>query len=103
MDDIFSIVFFIWFAFTLFSNFINKKRPLPPPEHLDDQQDIEPIVFETLQQNKELNELSTQSKNSQQKSHSTQIDISSQFTPMNVQNAFILSEIFGKPKALRRR
>ena len=153
MDDIFSLIFFLWVAFTLFEG-LGKKKKLPPPpssnQDLDwQQQNEESATFEiptlandpnmapqqplpveetveikqannieeifrqrqalfrqrcSIQQSPELMQESEQTVKSNVKSQ-TQTDstkINLNLTQSDVLNAMVLSEIFSKPKSLRR-
>lgn len=131
MDDIFSIIFFIWIGYALLEGIVRKKQ-IPPPLQLpserrseeDEVSDFEiptlandPNVPIDLAQNKSVYEIfkpaptkqlqpqqthhqvTKQSDNSIQEE--TKINIS--LTQSDAMNAMILSEIFNKPKSLRRR
>ena len=112
MDDIFSVIFFIWIAFALLEGVVRKKK-MPPTAQLP-QEDInmpaEPNLIEISQP---LNTNQTNLKlPSQPKSQSSREWIEEtpknetlnlNFTPADTMNAIILSEIFNKPKARRKR
>ena len=109
MDDYFSILFFIWIIYAILSGIVRKKN-LPSSE--------ESTEFPNQTDLIEINE-SIQNLKSQSNSNSNSKKISSQqvnqsnekitqesylnFTSDDALNAMVLSEIFSKPKSLRRR
>ena len=147
MDDIFTLIFFLWFAAAVIGSIFDKKRrrlPPTPNQDLDQrQQDLEQPTFEIptlandpnisrdplpaeevieVKQVNNVEEIFRQRKNLvrqklslQSPSHdTTQAEVNNsedkeksplnlKLTPEDTMNAMILSEIFNKPKALRRR
>ena len=146
MDDIFSLIFFLWFAAAVIGSIFDKKRrrlPPTPNQDLDQrQQDLEQPTFEIptlandpnisrdplpaeevieVKQVNNVEEIFRQRKNLvrqklslQSPSYDTsQAEVNAEdkeksplnlkLTPEDTMNAMILSEIFNKPKALRRR
>ncbi len=110
-------IFLIWLAITVIDNLAKrKKRRLPPPENAPDF-DIPTIAnapgeeipifiespnqaeIQTLRQPPRQKKIST--KEIQQTEETNELDLN--LTPSNVMNAFVLSEILDKPKALRRK
>ncbi len=148
MDDFFSIIFFIWFAFVILEGLV-KKRQVPPTidSDLDRQQQNsesatfeiptlandpnlqrDPIPTEEVLQSAEIKtteqifrqrqelfrqSLLNQTKNKtiepqkplaqRQSKFDSNINLNLNFTEADALNAMILSEIFNKPKSLRRR
>ena len=116
MDDIFSVIFFIWIAFALLEGIVRKKKmpPAPTAPQLPTEdikppvETIEPNVIEIAQPLR-INEPTQQPKpipqpkvkwtEPAQKNPTLNLN----FTPTDTMNAMILSEIFGKPKSLRKR
>ena len=115
-------IFLIWLAITVIDNLAKrKKRRLPPPQSPPDfdiptiQGDPNfpgeelPIFIESPKQAevrpRDLTPPPRPKKISQQEVHraeeTSKLDLN--LTPSNVMNAFILSEILDKPKALRRK
>ena len=113
-------IFLIWLAITVIDNLAKrKKRRLPPPENNSPDFDIPtlandpnfpgeevPIFIESPRQ-AELRPKSKppaqiQSKVSAQEVREETTELDLNLTPSAVMNAFVLSEILGKPKALRR-
>ena len=110
-------IFLIWLAITVIDNLAKrKKRRLPPPENAPDfdiptianapGEEI-PIFIESPNQ-AEVQPI--KSKSQAKKIPAQEIreveetnELNLNLTPSNVMNAFILSEILDKPKALRRR
>ncbi|MBR2178833.1 MAG: hypothetical protein IJ862_00340 [Selenomonadaceae bacterium] len=142
MDDIFSVILFIWIIYSILEGVVRKKQmPKLPSDQDQAQQDSENAIFEiptlandpNLQQlpvpseeviqvergdsiaeiyQKRREMLRTASTHTEQptinrdKQNSQQSEKSSlnlNLTPTDTMNAVILSEIFNKPKALRRR
>ena len=114
MDDIFSIIFFIWIAFALLEGIVRKKK-MPPPVQLPSEdtnfsldQDIidiaQPIKMNqpTPKPKNELN-LSLNERVNIDKSTNVNLNTNINLTQLDTMNAIILSEILSKPKALRRR
>ena len=112
-------IFLIWLVVTILDNMSKrKKRRLPPPEESSDF-DIPtiandpnlpgeevPIFIESPRQAEVRSKnFSPKKKISAQEVHEAEetkeLDLS--LTPSNVMNAFVMSEILDKPKALRRR
>ena len=142
MDEIFSIIFFIWIIYSVLEGVVRKK-PMPklPSEQDQSQQDSEDAIFEiptlandpnlqrlpvpseeveqierrnsvadvfrrrqeilkTISENQEQSAEPPKVQNTQSKEKSAlKLDL----TPTDSMHAMMLSEIFGKPKALRRR
>ena len=113
-------IFLIWLAITVIDNLAKrKKRRLPPPENNSPDFDIPtlandpnfpgeevPIFIESPRQ-AELRPkfkppAQIQSKVSVQEVREETTELDLNLTPSTVMNAFVLSEILGKPKALRR-
>ena len=140
MDDIFSIIFFIWIAYAFLEGLVRKKQmPKLPSDQM--QQDSEDPTFEipTLANDPNLQQLpvpseeviqvdrarsvkdiflqrqamlqSTSSTPSapqiqqieQEPQTTAKLSLNLNFTPTDTMNAMILSEIFNKPKSLRKR
>lgn len=117
MDDIFSVIFFIWIAFALLEGIVRKKK-MPPPTNLpseDINPPIEPDIdiidiaqpLKRFQSNpkplpKTVPKIIDQPTIQLQSTQQTQ-ELNLNFTPNDTMNAIILSEIFSKPKALRKR
>ena len=112
-------IFLIWLVVTIIDNLAKrKKNRLPPPESSPDfdiptlandpnfpGEDV-PIFIENPRQAEVRPKIKppAQIKSKifkQEVEEEKEIDL--ELTPSNVMNAFILSEILGKPKALRRR
>ena len=115
-------IFLIWLAVTIIDNMAKrKKRRLPPPEKSPDfdiptiandpnfpgeeipifiespkQAEIRPRDTEPPQKN-----FSRRVQELREAEEANELDLN--LTPSTVMNAFLLSEIIGKPKALRRR
>ena len=131
MDDIFSIIFFIWIAYAALESVIRKKK-IPPPLQLPSErrtEDEEASDFEIptlandpnvpidLAQNKSVYEVFKPSSMKQLQPQQTHHQVTKQpnnsmqeepkinvnLTQSDAMNAMILSEIFNKPKSLRRR
>ncbi|MBR2773469.1 MAG: hypothetical protein IKD73_00585 [Selenomonadaceae bacterium] len=115
-------IFLIWLAITVIDNLAKrKKRRLPPPENSPDfdiptiQGDPNfpgeevPIFIESPRQaevrTKNLTPPPRPKKISAQEVHEAQEanELDLNLTPANVMQAFVLSEVLDKPKALRRR
>lgn len=142
MDDIFSMIFFIWIIYSILEGVVRKKQmPQLPSEQDQTQQDSESATFEipTLANDPNLQQLPIPSEEVIQiersdtiadvyrkrremlKAASTDTEqptilqdeqsnrakeksaLNLNLTPTDTMNAMILSEIFNKPKALRRR
>ena len=133
MDDIFSIIFFIWIAYAVLEGAIRKKK-IPPPlqrpseqrHEEDDTTDFEiptlandpnaPIVLappraivEIVQPEPKIQSQSQdqiQAKYERAKKvteqEQTKPTLNLNFTQTDAMNAMVLSEIFSKPKSLRR-
>ena len=117
MDDIFSVIFFIWIAFALLEGIVRKKK-MPPPTNLpseDINPPIEPDIdiidiaqplkrFQSSPKTlpKPVPKIIDQPPIQSQPTQQTQ-ELNLNFTPSDTMNAIILSEIFSKPKALRKR
>ena len=140
MDDIFSIIFFIWIAYAVLEGLVRKK-PIPKLPSDQMQQDSEEPTFEipTLANDPNLQQLPVPSEEviqverarsvkdmflqrqaMLQSTYSTTVapqmqqieqepqktakpNLNLNFTPTDTMNAMILSEIFSKPKAMRKR
>ena len=142
MDDIFSMIFFIWIIYSILEGVVRKKQmPKLPSDQDQTQQDNESATFEipTLANDPNLQQLPTPSEeviqiergdsvadvfrkrqemlrttslntkqsvlnqNEQSNQPKEKSALNLNFTPDDTMNAMILSEIFNKPKALRRR
>ncbi len=141
MDEIFSIIFFIWIIYSVLEGVVRKK-PMPklPSEQDQTQQDSEDAIFEipTLANDPNLQRLPvpseevvqikrgdsiadvyrrrqeifrTISENQEQSAEPSNVEdtkskektaLKLDLTPTDSMHAMMLSEIFGKPKALRR-
>ncbi|MBR4152722.1 MAG: hypothetical protein IKT98_07150 [Selenomonadaceae bacterium] len=113
-------IFLIWLAFTIIDNLAKRKKSrIPPPQENSpdfdiptlandpnfpdeevpifienpNQAEIRPIKKSSAQIRQKISEPETQTEDT------NELDLN--LTPSNVMNAFILSEILGKPKALR--
>ena len=110
-------IFLIWLAVVVIDNLAKrKKRRLPPPQSNSPDFDIPtlandpneeiPIFIETPRQAEirpqKISRPKPQKvpKQELQEDESNELDLN--LTPSTVMNAFVLSEILGKPKALRR-
>ncbi len=98
-------IFLIWLAVTIIDNLAKRKRRLPPPDFdIPPLANEEPIVLENPRQ-AEVRPLNPPIKKASaqivQEEEPKPLNVS--LTPSTVMNAFVLSEIIGKPKALRRR
>ena len=142
MDEIFSIIFFIWIIYSVLEGVVRKK-PMPklPSEQDQTQQDSEDAIFEipTLANDPNLQRLPvpseevvqikrgdsiadvyrrrqeifrTISENQEQSAEPSNVEdtkskektaLKLDLTPTDSMHAMMLSEIFGKPKALRKR
>ena len=134
MDDIFSIIFFIWIAYAVLEGAIRKKK-IPPPLQLPSEQRNEeddttnfeiptlandpnaPIVLAPPRAIVEIVQpepkIQSQSQNQIQSNYERAMwalepeqtipTLNLNFTQTDAMNAMVLSEIFSKPKALRRR
>ena len=113
-------IFLIWLAITVIDNLAKrKKRRLPPPQQSPDfdiptlpndpnfpGEEI-PIFIESPRQAEvrqrtlppRPKKISVQEVRAAEETHELDLDL----TPSKVMNAFVLSEILDKPKALRRR
>ena len=97
-------IFLIWLAVTIIDNLAKRKRRLPPPDFdIPTLGNEEPIVLERPRQ------AEVRPSEPPIKKASAQIHEAKEPKPLNVNlttstvlNAFVLSEIIGKPKALRR-
>ena len=142
MDDIFSMIFFIWIIYSILEGVVRKKQmPQLPSEQDQNQQDSESATFEipTLANDPNLQQLpipseeviqiergdsvadvfrkrqemlrttslntkqSVLNQNEQSNQSKEKSALNLNLTPNDTMNAMILSEIFNKPKALRRR
>ena len=133
MDDIFSIIFFIWIAYAILEGVIQKKK-IPPPLQLPSEQKSEdeasidfqiptlandpnsPIVLappksvvEIFQpeppiQPQSQNQIQSRYERSKRlmEDEQNKPTINLNFTQADAMNAMILSEIFNKPKSLRK-
>ena len=140
MDDIFSMIFFIWIIYSILEGVVRKKQ-MPKLPSDQTQQDNESATFEipTLANDPNLQQLpipseeviqiergdsvadvyrrrleilrsassnteqTTTTQNEQNTQSKEKSALNLNFTPADTMNAMILSEIFNKPKALRRR
>ena len=132
MDDIFSVIFFIWIAYAALESVIRKKK-IPPPLQLpserraedDEAADFEiptlandPNSTKVIEPSKSVAEmfqaeqprqrqmqtlLQRHQSNIQTEQSQTNPTINVNLTQNDAMNAMILSEIFNKPKSLRRR
>ena len=112
VDDIFSVIFFIWIAFAFLEGIVRKKK-IPPSPQLpseDTNFSLDQNVID-IAQPVEIKQLNPKP-NSQPKKVLTEqfktnkpkdTNLNLEFTPADTMNAMILSEIFSKPKALRKR
>ena len=142
MDDIFSMIFFIWIIYSILEGVVRKKQmPKLPSDQDQTQQDSESATFEipTLANDPNLQQLpipseeviqiergdsvadvyrkrleilrsassnveqTTTTQNEQNIQSKEKLASNLNFTPTDTMNAMILSEIFNKPKSLRRR
>ena len=142
MDDIFSMIFFIWIIYSILEGVVRKKQmPKLPSDQDQTQQDSESSTFEipTLANDPNLQQLpipseeviqiergdsvadvyrrrleilrsassnteqTTTTQNEQNTQSKEKSALNLNFTPADTMNAMILSEIFNKPKSLRRR
>ena len=141
MDDILSMIFFIWIIYSVLEGVVRKKQmPKLPSEQDQTQQDNEGAIFEipTLANDPNLQQLPVPSEeviqiersdsiadvyrkrremlmaastNTEQAIHQDEQSLQPKkkstlnlnLTPTDTMNAMILSEIFNKPKALRKR
>ena len=142
MDDIFSMIFFIWIIYSILEGVVRKKQmPKLPSDQDQTQQDSESATFEipTLANDPNLQQLpipsgeviqiesgdsiadiyrkrremlkvastdtdqSTIHQDEQRNQPKEKSALNLNLTPSDTMNAMILSEIFNKPKALRRR
>ena len=140
MDDIFSMIFFIWIIYSILEGVVRKKQ-MPKLPSDQTQQDNESATFEipTLANDPNLQQLpipseeviqiergdsvadvyrrrleilrsassnteqTTTTQNEQNTQSKEKSALNLNFTPADTMNAMILSEIFNKPKSLRRR
>ena len=113
-------IFLIWLAITVIDNLAKrKKRRIPPPENNSPDFDIPtlandpnfpgeevPIFIESPRQaemrpkSKPPAQIQTKASVQEVREETEELDLN--LTPSTVMNAFVLSEILGKPKALRR-
>lgn len=106
-------IFLIWLVVTIIDNMSKRKKRLPPQ---NDSPDFEiptiegeevPIVLENPRQaeirpkKSEPKKISQPAQLVEESSEVQELDLN--LTPSTVMNAFVLNEILGKPKALRRR
>ncbi|MBR4904850.1 MAG: hypothetical protein IKZ53_09285 [Selenomonadaceae bacterium] len=111
-------IFLIWLAVTIIDNLAKRKKRRIPPENTPDF-DIPTIsndpnlpgeeipIFIEKPKQAEVRPIKKSSAQVQQKISKQDIEeeteLNLEMTPSNVMNAFILGEILGKPKSLRRR
>ena len=103
----------IWLAFEKIIDNVLKRRKLPPPEQSPDFEiptianapNAEPPVIASQRQAEIRQMLSRRPQRAaaqiQEAEQPKQLNLN--LTPSSVMNAFVMSEIIGKPKALRRR
>ena len=117
-------IFLIWLVITIIDNLANrKKRRLPPPENPENSPSIEiptlandpnsnikpAQVYERVEKVSNVKRQSAPTSSSvtlaaqevREAAETNQLNLN--LTPSTVMNAFVLSEIIEKPKALRRR
>ena len=106
MDDIFSIIFFIWIAYAILESIVRKKN-IPTPQEQPTEIDFEIPILENA---KIQSPQSSESKIIQQQKISQAIKKSNvgqesylNFTSDDAMNAMVLAEIFSKPKSLRKK
>ncbi len=113
-------IFLIWVAITVIDNLSKRKKRLPPSQNDSPDFDIPtlandpnfpgeevPIFIENPRQAEirprpKLSAQINSQKISKQDVQEEEEELNLNLTPSNVMNAFVLSEILGKPKALRR-
>lgn len=115
-------IFLIWLVITIIDNMAKrKKRRVPPPQNQNDSPDFEiptiagdpnlpgeeiPIVLETpkpaeiRQKNSPPRRKKIADRDVRESDEDNALDLI--LTPATAMNAFVLTEILGKPKALRR-
>ena len=112
-------IFLIWLAVTILDNIAKRKRRIPPPRSQSPDFDIPtlandpnlpgeeiPIFIESPQQAEvRPRDLPSPRKKIVDKRQEIEErnELNLNLTPSTVMNAFVLSEILGKPKALRKR
>ena len=109
MDDIFSIIFFIWIAYAILESIVRKKN-IPTPQEQPTEIDFEIPILENDPNAKIQSPQSSESKIIQQQKVSQAIKKSNvgqesylNFTSDDAMNAMVLAEIFSKPKSLRKK
>ena len=101
-------IFLIWLAITVIDNMSKrKKRRLPPPETPDFEiptiAGAPPEEIPIFIENPRVQPVKPPTKRASAQIRKAEEPKSLNLTPSTVMNAFVLSEIIGKPKSLRRR
>ena len=111
----FSLFVIIWIVILIVENFANKKKKnLPPAENNNNNFDVptlpnnpnfpgEDLKISHVDSNQNVSEKNFQPNSNEFSSPKVQKNFPVNLTANSALNAVILSEIFGKPKALRRK
>lgn len=108
------IIFAIWLVVEIIDNMSKrKKRRLPPPEQSPDletstptnEPNAEPLIIASQRQAEMRQMLSRRPQRDAAQIHEAEQPkpLNLNLTPSSMMNAFVMSEIIGKPKALRHR